>query len=49
MAAMFISILLVTKSSEVRRKGGRKIRVAGREVLTISITFLHILPNLVDL
>jgi len=49
MAAMFISILLVTKRSEVRseREGG--VRFAGREVLTISVSFLHILPTLLDL
>jgi len=46
---MFISTLLVTKRSEVRseREGG--IRVAGREVMMISISFLRILPTLVDL
>jgi len=49
LAAMFIFTLLVTKRNEVRSEGEGGIRVARREVMTISISFLHILPTLVDL
>jgi len=38
---MFISTLLVTKRSEVRSEGKGGVRVTGREVITISISFLH--------